>query len=410
MSRPESPTHAVAEDLAPILADLGLAPGELHVLAPGAEAAAGAPSPGSALFGPVPGGAPIQQAAREIVQRCEPLLAADGHLLVVLNGAPAAEELARWRNALWPVVHVVALYHVHDGRAERELLQGRETLAGACVGACTTLVGVRREHALSPSWTVAKFDQNASGWNGVPGTPGYAHFRWMRRFMGRRAPLHPGERVLDFGCGAGWVGIEAALAAPGCELCAFDPSPEMVRLAEQNAREAGVRRFTGRVGFGEDPPFPAAGEAPFELVISSGVASFAPDLERWLDGLARTVAPGGALVVGDIDAASRGMGRRRRTRPLLPVREMNALRREDVAAGLAARGFVLEQASGYQLTRPWPQALHWADTRLSGVVGRAVAGALLAANRAAAGLDGFLEGRLEGAFDSWVTRLRAPPT
>jgi 16S rRNA G1207 methylase RsmC len=90
----------------------------------------------------------------------------------------------------------------------------------------------------------------------------------MRRFVGTFAPADwmraSAGRILDFGCGAGWVGIEAALAAGASrvELCAFDPSPQMVKLAEENARASGIARFAARTGFGEDPPFPAAGERP----------------------------------------------------------------------------------------------------------------------------------------------------
>jgi hypothetical protein len=88
------------------------------------------------------------------------------------------------------------------------------------------------------------------------------------------------------------------------------------------------------------------------------VISFSPESERWLDGLARTVAPGGTLVVGDIHGASTGMRRRKRTRALLPVRELNAQAREDVRAGLERRGFHFEAWSGYQFSWPLPQLMH----------------------------------------------------
>src|SRR5205085_10478596 len=103
----------------------------------------------------------------------------------------------------------------------------------------------------------------------------------MRRFVARLS-VGPDEsrarRILDFGCGAGWVGIEAAIAARSAgaargadvELCAFDPSGAMVELATENARASGIEHFTGRIGFGEAPPFPALlpapGEPRFDLV------------------------------------------------------------------------------------------------------------------------------------------------
>jgi SAM-dependent methyltransferase len=201
------------------------------------------------------------------------------------------------------------------------------------------------------------------------------------------------------------VGIEAARGARGVELCAFDPSPEMVRNAERNARESGVERFTGRVGFGEDPPFPAAGERPFDLVLSSGVASFAPDIEAWLDGLVSTLRPGGTLVVGDVNRDSLGMRVRRASKPLLPIREMNARTGGDVRSLLEQRGLRLRQAAGYQLTSPVPKLQHLSDTRLRGWFSPP----LLGLNALAAGIDRRLGGPLPQCFDSWVLRLEAAP-
>jgi SAM-dependent methyltransferase len=173
----------------------------------------------------------------------------------------------------------------------------------------------------------------------------------------------------------------------------------MVRLATANAAAEGVRRFTGRVGFGEDPPFARDGEPAFDVVISSGVLSFSPDLERWLAGLARTVKRGGTLVIGDLNPRSRGMRRRRATHALLPVRELNARTSDEIRRRLEAAGFRHQRTTGYQLTRPVPQAMHVSETRLGG----ALSPALLLANRAAAGLERALGDPLPSLFDSWVS-------
>jgi len=387
---PSSPATFDAEVLRPIADDL-----DLERLLP-----LGTPGRSSRFHAVAAGSAPAPETGR-CVEALEEGLGERDTLLVVVEGRPADSELAAWRNALWPLLHVGRVYR-SDGAAIRcQTLQGTAAVAGA-LPACAVLVAARRTRVLSPEATVEKFDSNAPGWNGAPGGAGYPHFRWMRRFVADFAGDSRPRRILDFGCGAGWVGIEAALRAPGAELCAFDPSPEMVRIATENAREAGVARFAGRTGFGEEPPFPRDGEPPFDLVLSSGVLSFAPDLERWLDGLASTVAPGGTLVVGDVHRGSRGMRARRAARPLLPVRELNARSPEEVRPALERRGFVARATAGYQLTWPIPEAMHLSETRLGGLLARP----LLLLNRGGAALDRLLGHAAASQFDSWVMRLQ----
>lgn len=338
-----------------------------------------------------------------LAEQANQALADGGTLLVWVAGVPDASNLASWRDALWPTFHVAGWYGFTTGKVKRHALSGSEhvgesTLTGAL------MVAKRRTEVMSPEATVQKFDLNASGWDGEPGTPGYPHHRWMRKFVGLYATPPAGGRILDFGSGAGWCGIEAAKRAPGSSLCSFDPSPEMVRITGENANKSGVSDFTGRTGFGEDPPFPADGEEPYDLVISSGVISFSPDPERWLDGLARSVKPGGTLVIGDINGGSQGFATRRRNKPLLPVRELNAKTREEVRAGLEKRGFKFEKWCGYQLTRPIPQLMHLNETKMGGVLTYP----LLWANQLSACVDSAFGSPFQARFDSWVMRFSRP--
>jgi SAM-dependent methyltransferase len=393
-------TAAKTTPLALVLEDLAIRAERVRTV--GDTPSAAKADPGAALAAVSARERDAEAGAAEAAAFAAPELAAGGSLLLELEGERDERELARWRNALWPAAHVGAIYRLAHTGILRTTLAGTAKLRGATGVRGLLLVGRAREHVLAPDATVAKFDQNAAGWDGKPGSPGYAHFRWMRRFVGTFAGLEwmhaSARRILDFGCGAGWVGIEAALAAGGAELAAFDPSPEMVRITEENARASGVARCTARIGFGEAPPFPAPSEDPFPLVISSGVISFAPEPERWLDGLARTVARGGKLVIGDIHRESRGMKRRRANKALLPAREMNARTRGEVRASLEKRGFVFEAEAGYQLTYPVPELAWWSETKLGGALNPA----LLWWNRTRAG------GGAESAdrFDSWVLRMR----
>ncbi|MFT5049050.1 MAG: 2-polyprenyl-3-methyl-5-hydroxy-6-metoxy-1,4-benzoquinol methylase [Chlamydiales bacterium] len=373
-----------AAAVTPIFSDLGVSSSQL-------QAADGQPGP---LWFALPAGS---TPGHSFFEHLKPQLGEDSPLLVGVPGHPDERELAAWRNALWPWVHVFALYRCKRGETRRQTLQGRQSLEQPVDFEGVILAGRRRTHVMSPAATVEKFDANAKGWDGTPGSPGYAHFRWMRRYVAMFGAPASAKRILDFGCGAGWVGIEAAMARPGAELCSFDPSPEMVKITEANAQAAGIATFTGRTGFGEEPPFPAQGEQPFDWVLSSGVLSFSPDLERWVEGVTDSVAPGGTLVVGDIHRDSRGFRNRRSQKPLLPVRELNARTRDEIIPMLEARGFEHVRSAGYQLTRPIPEAMYVSETKLKGLLNPP----LLWLNRIAAAVGSGMPNQ----FDSWVSQL-----
>lgn len=408
MSSPTELPEALRGRLEPaeldfLLDDLGLEPGAMRSLhEPGPEGEA------AGLIALVqPGQGPRPELVEALRRASDSALAEGGALLLYLEGRRPEEELAAWRNGLWPLLHTGVLYDVRKLEASRRTLSGVEPLERGPKKAHKARSGSvfvlrRRVHAMGPDATVEKFDANASGWNGEPGGASYPHFRWMRRFVGCFEDLPAGARVLDFGCGAGWCGIEAARRFGASQLCFFDPSPAMVEIATRNAQEAGVERPEGRVGFGDAPPFPADGEEPFDVVISSGVISFAPDPDAWLEGLVATVRPGGLLVIGDIQLRSRGMQRRRGRKPLLPARELNALDDEDVRRRLEARGFEHLSRAGYQLTRPFPEAMHVNETRLHGLLTRP----LLWSNQLAAAGSRRLDTPDRAGFDSWVMSLR----
>lgn len=385
--------------VAPILRDLDLDPGRVVTLENRVHGGGGAASAAALLVGVPPTVAPDRALAEDLSRLLTTGgLEESGVLLLHLEGSRSDRELATLRNRLWPLLHAGAIYRLGGGACRRHTLGGATTIEDAVSTEATVIAACRRAHALSPEMTIEKFDQNATGWNGEPGAPGYPHFRWMRRFVGCFAPITPGSRILDFGCGAGWCGIEAALRFRADELAFFDPSPEMIKIAERNAGEAGVRGAHGRTGFGETPPFPAEGEAPFDAVISSGVISFSPDPERWLDGLVGTVAPGGTLVIGDIHHGSRGNRRRRAEKPLLPGRELNALTPAEVRARLEARAFHYRAGAGYQLTRPFPEAMYVNETKLKGLLTWPLlwSNQLLASTNRRVGVPG------QDQFDSWV--------
>lgn len=339
-------------------------------------------------------------AAREAV--------ASGRELLAIVGHPTLEELAALRDALWPECHVAAIYRVDTGgqvaslarRREHDLdgewdAAGRRAAHLSLTEAATVMYVRPRAEAMGQTSTRRKFDLNATGWNGVPGSPTYPHYRWMRRLLAEVARPCAGLTALDAGSGTGWVGLEAAKM--GAKVSAFDPSPAMVELAKRNAQQEGVA-LDARVGFVEDVPF----EQRFELVLNSGVISFAPDADVYLDRLDALVAPGGLLVIGDINPRSRGFARRRARDPMLPARELNGLRRSEVEERLAARGYTIEGRWYYQLTFPVPELMALSETKGAHLP----CTLLLGLNRFATRVDHAFGSGAERWFDSWILRAR----
>jgi SAM-dependent methyltransferase len=321
----------------------------------------------------------------------------DRPTLGVLPAGVDDRALARLRDACWPEVHFMTVFRV---AADGAVTWSRSGNSGTSevrsdAGPLTILHTATHDDALGPSNTVIKFDLRASAWNGAPGSPTYGHYRWMRRLVAEVARPQLGQHTLDAGCGTGWVGIEAGLQ--GAMVSAFDPSAEMVKLAQSNAEQVGID-LDAKVGFVEDVPFDRA----FDVVLNSGVISFAPDPQIYLDRLDALVEPGGVLVIGDINPESRGFSRRRARSPLLPARELNGLSRPRVVELLGARGYTVESRRYYQLSFPVPELMALSEKKIGGVG----CGMMLALNKVATGTDHATGSHMRRQFDSWILRAR----
>lgn len=102
------------------------------------------------------------------------------------------------------------------------------------------------------------------------------------------ARLAPGEKVLEVGCGPGFILAEAGAA--GC-LAGVDVSPKMLQAARERAPNAhGVRGAVERLPFHD---------GIFDLAYGRSVLHHVLDTRSMVREVARVVRPGGRVVVND---------------------------------------------------------------------------------------------------------------
>jgi SAM-dependent methyltransferase len=110
--------------------------------------------------------------------------------------------------------------------------------------------------------------------------------------------LHPGERVVDVGCGAG---IDTLIAAKevGSEgrVIGVDMTPSMLEKARHAAEEMDLANVEFRKGYAEGLPI---ADKWADVIISNGVLNLMPDKAAALEEMARVLKPRGRLQIGDI--------------------------------------------------------------------------------------------------------------
>ena len=114
----------------------------------------------------------------------------------------------------------------------------------------------------------------------------------------RLGALHPGERVVDIGCGAGLDSLIAArMVGVGGSVIGVDMTPAMLEKARASAAEMGFSHVMFREGYAESLPAP---DSWADVVISNGALNLMPDKAAALSEMARILKPGGRLQIGDI--------------------------------------------------------------------------------------------------------------
>jgi SAM-dependent methyltransferase len=151
------------------------------------------------------------------------------------------------------------------------------------------------------------------------------------------AELAAGETVLDLGSGGGIdVLLSARRVGPTGKAYGLDMTDEMLALARENQRKAGVANAEFLRGEIESVPLP---DAAVDVIISNCVINLSADKDRVFAEAFRVLRPGGRLAVSDVVVRGEVPDAIRRSVELWIGCIAGALEEDDYRARLARAGF-----------------------------------------------------------------------
>ena len=149
--------------------------------------------------------------------------------------------------------------------------------------------------------------------------------------------LNPGEIVLDLGSGGGIdVLLSAKRVGPTGKAYGLDMTDEMLALANENKRKAGVQNVEFLKGEIEHIPLP---NNSVDVIISNCVINLSADKDRVLQEAFRVLKPGGRFAVSDVVTRGEIPAEIRRSVLLWVGCVAGALEENEYRSKLASAGF-----------------------------------------------------------------------
>jgi ubiquinone/menaquinone biosynthesis C-methylase UbiE len=106
--------------------------------------------------------------------------------------------------------------------------------------------------------------------------------------------------IVDIGCGPGFLGLELLRLAPGMRIIGVDPDERMIRIAQQKAKEFGVKGFEGRLGDAEQLPIE---DGVVDIVVTLSAIHHWPDVSSGIREVYRVLKVGGLFIGKDRNRA-----------------------------------------------------------------------------------------------------------
>ena len=151
------------------------------------------------------------------------------------------------------------------------------------------------------------------------------------------AKLNAGETVLDLGSGGGIdVLLSARRVGPTGKAYGLDMTDEMLALARENQRKAGIDNVEFLKGEIENIPLP---DNSVDVVISNCVINLSADKDKVLREAFRVLKPGGRFAVSDVVVRGDVPDEVRRSMEMWVGCIAGALRDDEYVAKLAKAGF-----------------------------------------------------------------------